>query len=88
MLAPPVRWIAGEQQGVIEYLRAQNRVLRAHLRGRRVRLSDAERRRVALLGARARTADSDLTEVATIVRPDMGLRHEPHVPQGAGLVLA
>src|SRR5262245_27571895 len=67
-----VRWIAGEQQGVIEYLRAENRVLKAQLRGRRVRLSDAERRRLALLGARL--ARPILTEVTTIVRPDTLLR--------------
>ena len=52
MLAALIRWIAGEQQEVIEYLRAENRVLKAQLRGRRERLSYAERRRLALLGAR------------------------------------
>src|SRR5262245_6997902 len=72
MLAALVRGIAGEQQGVIEYLRAENRVLKAQLRGRRVRLSDAERRRLALLGARL--GRPMLTEVATIVRPDTLLR--------------
>jgi len=63
-----VRRIAGEQQGVIEYLRAENRVLMAQLQGRRVRLSDAERRRLALLGVLL--GRRILTEVASIVRPD------------------
>jgi hypothetical protein len=72
LLAALVRWIAGEQQEVIEYLKAENRVLKAQLRGRRVCLSDAERRLVALLGARL--GRPILTEVATIVRPDTLLR--------------
>src|SRR5437899_178360 len=68
MLAALIRWIAGEQQAVIEHLITENRVLKAQLRGRRVRLSDAERRRLALLGTRL--GRPILTEVATIVRPD------------------
>jgi hypothetical protein len=52
MLAAPVRWIAREQQEVIEDLRAENLVLKTQLRGGRVRLSDAERRRLAFFGAR------------------------------------
>ena len=67
-----IRWIAGEQQAVIEYLRAENHVLNAQLRGRRVGLSDAEERRLALLGARL--GRPILTEVVTIVRPDTILR--------------
>jgi hypothetical protein len=72
MLPALVRWIAGEQHEVIEYLGAENLVLKAQLRGRRVRLSDAERRRLALLGARL--GRPILTEVATIVRADTILR--------------
>jgi len=68
LLTALVRWIAGEQQEVIEYLRAENLVLKVQLRGRRGRLSDAERRRLALLGARL--GRPILTQVATIVRPD------------------
>ena len=72
MLAALVRWIVGEQQEVIEYLRTENLVLKAQLRGRRVCLSDAKRRRLALLGARL--GRPILTEVATIVHPDALLR--------------
>ena len=45
-------WIVREQDGVIAFLREENRVLRAHLRGRRLQLSDEERRRLAVLGHR------------------------------------
>ena len=72
MLAALVRWFVGEQKEVIEYLRAENLVLKAQLRGQRVHLSDAERRRLARLGARLDRRT--LSEVATIVRPDTILR--------------
>ncbi len=61
-----------QQQQVIEYLREENRVLREQLGGRRVRLSDAQRRRLAakgkLLGRKL------LGEICTIVSPDTILR--------------
>jgi len=61
-----------QQQQVIEYLREENRVLREQLGGRRVRLSDAQRRRLAakgkLLGRKL------LGEICTIVTPDTILR--------------
>src|SRR5262249_37930459 len=72
LLTVLVRWIAGEQQEVIEYLKAENRVLKAQLRGRRVRLSDAERRRLAILGAQL--GRPILTQVATLVTADTILR--------------
>ncbi len=43
-------WILHEQDDVIAFLRKENRVLRAHLRVRRLRLSDEERRRLTVLG--------------------------------------
>jgi len=56
------------QRQVIEYLREENRVLREHLGGRRVRLNDNQRRRLAVrakaLGRKA------LAEVASIVTPE------------------
>ena len=36
-------WVNRQQQDVIDYLRGENRVLRAGLRGKRFRLSDADR---------------------------------------------
>src|SRR6516165_7993493 len=61
-------WMNQRQLQVIDYLREENRVLREQLGGRRLRLSDDQRRRLAakakLLGRR------NLGEVATIVTPE------------------
>ena len=60
------------QQQVITYLIKENRVLKAPLGGRRLRLSDTERRRLAALAhplGRAR-----LKAVATIATPDTLMR--------------
>ena len=65
-------WVNRHQQDVIEYLKEENRVLREQLDGRRLVLTDAQRRRLALkaktLGKRA------LEELACIVTPDTLLR--------------
>ena len=51
----------------IEYLVAENRILKAQLKGR-LRLSDAERATLAEIGHRL--GRKVLAEVATVVRPD------------------
>jgi len=65
-------WINRQQQDVIEYLQEENRVLRSKLKGKRIRFTDDERRRLAvkgkLLGRKV------LGEVASIVTPDTILR--------------
>jgi transposase InsO family protein len=65
-------WINRRQQDVIEYLRAENRVLREKLGKRRILLGDDQRRRLAvkgrILGRRM------LEQVGTIVTPDTILR--------------
>ena len=65
-------WVNRGQQQVIEYLLEENRVLREQLGGRRLRLTDTQRRRLAVraraLGRRA------LMGVACIVTPDTLLR--------------
>jgi len=65
-------WVNRYQQAVIDYVREENRVLRAQLQGKRLRLSDKERRRLAVkakgLGRKA------LAQVASIVTPDTLLR--------------
>src|SRR5213593_3295958 len=65
-------WVNRHQQQVIEHLVEENRVLREQLKGRRVRLTDDQRRRLAAkgrpLGRRI------LRQVATIVTPDTILR--------------
>ena len=65
-------WVNRHQLEVIESLREENRVLKEHLDGRRLRLTDAQRRRLAVNGHRlGRTV---LSDVATLVTPDTILR--------------
>src|SRR5712691_1639927 len=64
-------WIQRYQQQVLSYLLEENRVLSAHLDGRRLPLTDMERRRRAALAhplGRQR-----LKEIATLVTPDTRL---------------
>jgi putative transposase len=65
-------WMQRHHQQVITYLQEENRVLKAQLGGRRPRLTDTERRRLAALAhplGRKR-----LKEMATIATPDTLLR--------------
>lgn len=65
-------WASRRQQAVIAYLLEENRVLREQLGGRRLRLSDSQRRRLAVKGrVLGRKA---LSEIAGIVTPDTILR--------------
>src|SRR5579859_1804047 len=65
-------WVNRHQLDVIEYLQEENRVLKEHLGGRRIRFTDTERRRLArrahALGRRV------LNELRTLVTPDTLLR--------------
>jgi transposase InsO family protein len=65
-------WVNRHQQQVIEYLVEENRVLRGQLTGRRLRLTDDERRHLAAKGRRL--GRRLLRQVATIVTPDTILR--------------
>jgi hypothetical protein len=65
-------WLHREQRDVLEFLREENRVLKAQLHGQRLRLTDDERRRLAVIGRRL--GRRTLAEVATIVTPDTILR--------------
>ena len=60
-------WLGQQQRDAIDYLREENRVLREQLGGKRLRLNDDQRRRLAakakMLGRRI------LREVSTIVTP-------------------
>ena len=60
------------QQDVIRYIQEENRILKHKLKGKRIRFTDDERRRLAakgkILGKKA------LHEVASIVTPDTILR--------------
>src|SRR6266850_738873 len=72
LIAMVAGWLQRHQQQVITYLLAENRVLKAQLGGRRLRLTDTERRRLAALAhplGRKR-----LKEVALLATPDTLLR--------------
>jgi putative transposase len=72
LLVTLARWVNRHQQHVIEYLVEENRVLRAQLKGRHVRLTDDQRRRLPAKGQRL--GRRLLRQVATIVTPDTILR--------------
>jgi transposase InsO family protein len=65
-------WVNRHQQQVIECLVEENRVLKGQLKGRRLRLSNDQRRRLAAKGHRL--GRRILRQVATIVTPDTILR--------------
>src|SRR5262249_59574099 len=65
-------WVNRHQQEIIQYLVEENRVLRVQLGGRRVRLTDDQRRRLAAKGQRL--GRRLLRQVVTIVTPDTILR--------------
>ncbi len=68
MLVAVAGWMNQRQLQVIEYLREENRVLREQLGGKRLRLNDDQRRRLA---AKAKgLGRTILAEVATIVTPE------------------
>jgi putative transposase len=68
VLATFAGWVNREQQAVIDYLQEENRVLKQQLGGRRLRLTDSQRRRLAAKGkALGRRL---LARIATIVSPD------------------
>ena len=61
-------WMSQQQLDVIDYLQEENRVLRQQLGGKRLRLSDEQRRRLAAKAKKL--ARRVLREVATIVTPE------------------
>jgi putative transposase len=65
-------WVHRHQLMVIEFLQAENRMLKERLRGRRIRFTDAER---ALLARKAKAAGRKaLLELDTVVSPDTLMR--------------
>ena len=65
-------WVNHEQQAAIDYLREENTVLREQLGDRRIRFTDAQRRRLAVRGKVL--GRKLLASVAGIVTPDTILR--------------
>src|SRR5262245_9558676 len=72
LLAMLAGWLHRHQQRVITYLQEENRILKAQLRGRRLRLTDTERRRLAALAQPL--GRTRLKEIATMATPDTLLR--------------
>ncbi len=72
VLAALAGWLNREQQKVLEFLREENRILREQLGGRRLRLSDDDRRGLAVRGKEI--GRRLLDEFATLVTPDTILR--------------
>src|SRR5207237_6407843 len=71
-------WVNRHQLDVIDYLQEENRVFKERLGGRRIRFTDAERRRLArkayALGRKV------LNKLETLVTPDTLLRwHRPYL---------
>ena len=65
-------WVNRHQQAVIEYLQAENQALREQLGKKRIRWTDAQRRRLA---EKAKAVGrSALAKLGTIVTPDTLLR--------------
>jgi transposase InsO family protein len=72
LIAMVAGWLQRHQQQVIAYLIEENRVLKAQLGGRRLRLTDTQRRRLATLAhPLGRTR---LKEVSTLATPDTLMR--------------
>ena len=65
-------WVNRHQDDLIAYLREENRVLREHLGPRPLRLTDAQRRRLAVRGQKL--GRRVVMQVAGIVTPDTILR--------------
>jgi hypothetical protein len=72
LIAMLAGWIQRHQQQVITYLIEENRILKTQLGGRRLRLTDTERRRLAALAHSL--GRERLKEVATIATPDTLMR--------------
>jgi putative transposase len=72
LIAMVAGWMQRHQQQVITYLLEENRVLKGQLGGRRLRLTDTDRRRLAALGHPLGRAC--LKAVATLVTPDTLMR--------------
>ena len=68
LLVAPAGWINRHQQDVIDYIQEENRILTHKLKGKRIRFTDDERRRLAVKGKIL--GRKVLREVASIVTPD------------------
>ena len=82
LVAAMAGWITRQQGMVVDYLREENRILKQQLGRRRLRLTDAQRRRLAVRGKAI--GWQALAEVASLVTPDTILRwHRELIAQDA-----
>jgi hypothetical protein len=72
LILPVAGWIGRRQGEAIDYLRAENRVLRARLEPGRLRFTDAERRLLAQKGKPL--GRKLLAEIASLATPETILR--------------
>ena len=72
LVAAMAGWITRQHEAAVEYLREENRILNQQLGRRRLRLTDAQRRRLAVRGKAL--GRRGLMDVASIVTPDTILR--------------
>ena len=72
LIATLALWLNRQQQELIDYLKEENRFLKAKLAGRKIQFTDAERRRLAV---RAKVIGRKLlNQLDTLVTPDTLLR--------------
>ena len=72
LIATLALWLNRQQQEVIDYLKEENRLLKAKLADRKLHFTDAERRRLAV---RAKVIGRKvLSQLETLVTPDTLLR--------------
>src|SRR5689334_16015256 len=77
LLTVAAGWVNRHQLIVIEFLQAENQLLKQRLRGRRIRFSDTER---ALLARKAKAVGRrTLLTMDTIVTPDTLMRWHRHL---------
>ena len=72
VIAVVTGWVSRRQQAAIDYLIAENRILKEKLGKQRIRLTDAQRRRLAIKGRMV--GRKELSKIAGIVSPDTILR--------------
>jgi hypothetical protein len=77
LLVAVTAWLDRREREVLAYLIEENRVLRRQLGGRRLRLTDDDRRRLAVRAVRV--GRRGLREIATIVTADTLLRWHRHL---------
>ena len=75
-------WVNRHQQDVIAYLVEENRVLKEQMKGRRLRLTNGQRRRLAAKGKRLgrKTLNRVATSTIAKVLKDNGIKPAPDRP--------